>query len=250
MENEPEAKTIVVTGGTGTLGRVVVALLEADGHDVRVVSRKSPTWPIDLRTGEGLEAALAGAEVVVHCASTPTGGDAESARHLVAAAKTTGVRHVVHISIVGIDVVPVGYYRSKLAAEKVIEESGVGWTVLRTTQFHDLVATLLGALAKVPLVMPVPSVRFQPIEVRDVAARLADLAVGRPAGHLPDLGGPEVRDATDLARAYLTARGRKRRIVPFRLPGKVFGALRRGGGITPEHAGGKGTFEEFLAAGK
>lgn len=243
-------KTIVVTGGTGTLGRVVVDLLEADGHDVRVLSRKSPTWPIDLRTGEGLEAALAGAEVVVHCASTQTGGDVESARHLVTAAKAVGVRHVVYISIVGIDVVPLGYYRSKLAAERVVEESGVGWTVLRTTQFHDLVATLFGALAKTPLVMPVPSVRLQPVEVREVAARLVDLALAEPAGRVPDVGGPEVRSAADLARAYLAARGRKRRIVPVRLPGRVFGALRRGGGITPEHADGKGTFEEFLAARK
>jgi uncharacterized protein YbjT (DUF2867 family) len=247
MRNE---KTIVVTGGTGTLGRVVVELLEADGHDVRVVSRKSSTWPIDLRTGEGLEAALTDAEVVVHCASTQTGGDVEAARHLVAAAKATGVRHVVYISIVGVDVIPLGYYRAKLAAERVIEESGVGWTVLRTTQFHDLVATLFGALAKVPLVMPVPSVRFQPVEVREVAARLADLAVAEPAGRLPDFGGPEARPGVDLGRAYLAARGRKRRIVPFRLPGRMFGALRRGGGLAPEHAEGKGTFEDFLAAGK
>lgn len=240
----------MVTGGTGTLGRVVVDLLEADGHDVRVVSRKSPTWPIDLRTGDGLEAALTGAEVVVHCASTTTDGDVEAAGHLVAAAKATGVRHVVYISIVGVDVVPLGYYRAKLAVEQAVEKSGLGWTILRTTQFHDLIATLFGALAKVPLVMPVPSVRFQPVEVRDVAARLADLAVAEPAGRVPDVGGPEVRPATDFAREYLAARGRNRRIVPIRLPGKTFRALRQGGGIVPEHPDGKGTFEVFLAAGK
>ncbi|MFD9739082.1 SDR family oxidoreductase [Umezawaea sp. NPDC059074] len=239
-----------MTGGTGTLGRVVVELLEADGHEVREVSRRSATWPIDLRTGDGLEAALTGAEVVVHCASTQRGGDEEAARHLVAAAKAAGVRHVVYISIVGVDVVPLGYYRAKLAVEKVIAESGVGWTVLRTTQFHDLVVTLFTALAKVPLVLPVPSVRLQPVEVREVAVRLADLAVAEPAGRVPDMGGPEVRPAADLARAYLAAGGRKRLLVPFRLPGKLFGALRRGGGITPEHADGKGTFEEFLAADK
>jgi len=243
-------QVIVVTGGTGTLGRVVVELLEADGHEVREVSRRSAAWPIDLRTGDGLEAALTGAEVVVHCASTQRGGDEEVARHLVAAAKAAGVRHVVYISIVGVDVVPLGYYRAKLAVEKVIAESGVGWTVLRTTQFHDLIVTLFAGLAKVPLVLPVPSVRLQPVEVREVAARLADLAVAEPAGRVPDMGGPEVRPAADFARAYLAARGRKRLLVPFLLPGKLFGALRRGGGITPEHADGKGTFEEFLAADK
>jgi uncharacterized protein YbjT (DUF2867 family) len=243
-------KTIVVTGGTGTLGRVVVDLLEADGHAVREVSRKSSAWPIDLRTGDGLDAALAGAEVVVHCASTQRGGDEEAARNLVAAAKAAGVRHVVYISIVGVDAIPLGYYRSKLAVEKVVEESGVGWTVLRTTQFHELIATLFGALAKAPLVMPVPSVRFQPVEVREVAARLADLAVAEPAGRVPDLGGPEVRPAADFARAFLAARGRKRLLMPLRLPGRIFGAVRRGAGTTPEHADGKVTFEEFLAAEK
>jgi uncharacterized protein YbjT (DUF2867 family) len=250
MSDNSDVRTIVVTGGTGPLARVVVDRLRSQGHDVRVVSRHSPTWPIDLRNGIGLPAALEGADAVVHCASTPTGGDADSARHLVSAAAAVGVRHLVHISIVGVDAVPLGYYRTKLAAERVIEESGVGWTVQRATQFHNLVARLFQLSARVPWLMPVPSFRFQPVDVRDVADRLAELAVGDPVGRAPGLGGPEVRTAADLARSYLRARGLRRRVVPLRLSGKLFGACQRGGNLVPEHADGKITFDEFLAPDK
>jgi uncharacterized protein YbjT (DUF2867 family) len=250
MSDNPEVRTIVVTGGTGPLGRVVVDRLRSQGHDVRVVSRKSPTWPIDLRDGVGLDAALDGVDTIVHCASTPTGGDADSARHLVTAASVAGVRHLVYISIVGVDAVPLGYYRAKLAAEHVIEESGVGWTIQRATQFHGLVARLFQATARLPLLMVVPSFRFQSVDVHDVADRLAELAVGDPIGRAPDLGGPEVRTAVDLAHSYLRERGLQRRVVPLRLPGKLFGAYQRGGNLVPEHADGKVTFDEFLAADK
>ena len=246
MSDNPDVRTIVVTGGTGPLGRVVVDRLRSQDHDVRVVSRHSPTWPIDLRDGIGLAAALDGVDAIVHCASTPTGGDVDSARHLVSAAAAAGVRHLVYISIVGVDVVPLGYYRTKLAAERVIEESGLGWTIQRATQFHDLVARLFAMSARVPFLMPVPSFRFQPVDMHDVAARLCELAVGDPVGRATDLGGPEVRTAVDLAHGYLRERGLQRRVVPLRLPGKLFGAYQRGGNLVPEHADGKITFEEFL----
>ncbi|PRY30343.1 SDR family oxidoreductase [Umezawaea tangerina] len=249
MSDDSDVKTVVVTGGTGTLGRVVVELLRARGHDVRAVGRSSPEWPVDLGTGAGLAVAVEGADVVVHCANVRK-GLVESTRRLVVAARAAGVRHLVHISIVGIEDVPMGYYRAKLAEERVVEESGVPWTLLRATQFHDLVATALGALARVPLLMIVPTARMQPVEVREVAARLVDLADAEPAGRVDDLGGPQVRAVADLAAAYATARGLKRRVVSLSLPGKAFRALREGRVTTPEHADGKGTFEEFLAAGK
>ncbi|WNV83631.1 NAD(P)H-binding protein [Umezawaea sp. Da 62-37] len=249
MSDDPDVKTVVVTGGTGTLGRVVVELLEARGHAVRAVSRSSPRWPVDLGTGTGLATALQGADVVVHCANVPK-GLVESTRRLLTAAGAAGVRHFAHISIVGIEDVPIGYYRAKLAEERVVEESGVPWTLLRATQFHELAATMLGALARVPPLMVVPVARVQPVEVREVAARLVDLAVAEPAGRVDDFGGPEVRTMADFAASYAAARGLKRRIVSLRLPGKAFRALREGRGTTPEHADGKVAFEEFLAAGK
>ena len=240
--------TILVTGGTGTLGRIVTERLRADGHEVRVLSRHSRPYAVDLREGgAGLDAALTGVNTVVHCASSPRGGDERAAAHLVAAARRAGVGHLVYISIVGVDQVPYGYYRTKLAVERQIEESGLGWTVLRTTQFHDLLVTLFQGLAKVPVLVVPAGVADQPVEVAEVAGRLTELALGAPAGRVPDMGGPEVRPLDSLAAAYLRATGRRRPMAKLPLFGRTYGAFRAGGHLTPDHAVGKVTFEEYLA---
>lgn len=240
--------TILVTGGTGTLGRLVTERLRADGHEVRVLSRHTLPYAVDLREGgAGLEAAVAGVDTVVHCATTQTGGDEKAAQNLVAAARRAGVRHLVYISIVGVDRVPFPYYRTKFAVEKVIEESGLGWTVLRTTQFHDLLVMMFRGLAKLPVVLLPAGVRDQPIEVAEVAARLAELAAGAPAGRVEDMGGPEIRTFESLARSYLKAAGRRRAVVNVPLWGKTYRAFRDGGHLAPGLAVGKGTFEQYLA---
>ncbi|MFC7992418.1 SDR family oxidoreductase [Streptomyces pilosus] len=240
--------TILVTGGTGTLGRHVCERLRADGHEVRVLSRKARPYAVDLREGgSALDAAVTGADTVVHCATSPRGGDEKAARNLIAAARRAGVTHLVYISIVGVDRVPYGYYRSKLAVERLVEESGTGWTVLRATQFHDLVLTVLQGLARLP-VMPLPArVKDQPVDVTEVADRLAELALGAPAGRVDDLGGPEVRTFDSLARAYLRATGRRRAVVKVPLRGAAYQAFRDGHHLAPDHAVGRTTFDEFLA---
>ncbi|MER7307699.1 NAD-dependent epimerase/dehydratase family protein [Streptomyces griseoluteus] len=240
--------TILVTGGTGTLGRLVTEKLRADGHDVRVLSRHSEPYAVDLRKGgPALDAALAGVETVVHCASSPNGGDEKAAGHLIPAARRAGVAHLVYISIVGVDRVPLPYYRAKLAVERRIEESGLGWTVLRATQFHDLMATFLGTLTAPPLALLPAALSDQPVEVSEAAARLAELALTTPSGRVPDMGGPEIRSVPSLARAYLDATGRNRRLLEVPLFGRTYGAFRAGGHLAPERAVGKGTFEEYLA---
>jgi uncharacterized protein YbjT (DUF2867 family) len=239
--------TILVTGGTGTLGRLVTERLRAGGHEVRVLSRHAQPYAVDLRAGgPGLDAAVAGVDTIVHCASAPR-GDEQAAAHLVAAARKAGVPHLLYISIVGVDAVPLGYYRSKLAVEKLVGESGLGWTILRATQFHDLVVRLLDGLSKVPVLLLPAGVSDQPVEVSEVADRLVELAVGAPAGRVEDMGGPEVRTFPSLARAYLGATGKRRPLVGVRLAGKAYRGMRAGGHLTPEHAVGKGTFEEYLA---
>ncbi|QES40444.1 nucleoside-diphosphate sugar epimerase [Streptomyces venezuelae] len=239
--------TILVTGGTGTLGRLVTERLRADGHEVRVLSRHTQPYAVDLREGTGLDAAVTGVDVVVHCATTVRGGDERAARNLIAAARKAGVAHLVYISIVGIDRVPLGYYKSKLAVERLIAESGLGWTVLRTTQFHDLVLRILEASARLPVMLLPGGVSDQPIEVGEVADRLAELAAAPPAGRVDDMGGPEVRTFPDLARAYLRASGKRRRVLPVPLAGRTYRAARAGGHLTPDRAVGKRTFEEYLA---
>ncbi|GGV47077.1 SDR family oxidoreductase [Streptomyces griseoflavus] len=239
--------TILVTGGTGTLGRHVSERLRGAGHEVRVLSRKTRPYAVDLREGgKVLEEAVTGVDTVVHCATSPRGGDEQAARNLIAAARRAGVGHLVDISIVGVDRVPYGYYRSKLAVERLIEDSGTGWTVLRATQFHDLVLTVLQGLARLPVV-PLPArVKDQPVDVTEVADRLTGLALGAPAGRVDDMGGPEVRTFDSLARAYLRATGRRRAVVKVPLRGAAYRAFRDGGHLAPDHAVGRTTFDEFL----
>jgi uncharacterized protein YbjT (DUF2867 family) len=240
------ANRVLVTGGTGTVGRIVVDNLVTAGKNVRVLSRgrrrhqRADVEHVvgDVRTGEGLDAAVDGVDTVVHCVVP--------AQHLVAAAKRAGAPHLVYVSIVGVDRIPFGFYRKLLTEERLIAGSGLPWTVLRATQFHDLIALFLRMLAKSP-VMPLPSgLSFQPVDVREVGERLAVLALGEPVGRAPDFGGPQVRAFGDLARSYLAIVGKRRPIVPIRLPGKAFRAFRAGGNLAPEHAAGKITFEQYL----
>lgn len=243
---------ILVTGGTGTLGRALVPLLTQAGHQVKVLSRRPRPagtepghWATgDLRRGTGIAAAVAGAEVIVHCATSV--GEVAAARNLVAVARQAGGPHLVYISIVGVDRIPFGYYKSKLATEQLIAASELPWTMLRATQFHNLIFATCAALARMP-VLPLPAgFRFQPVEVTEVAARLVELAGAVPAGRVPDLGGPEIHPVEDLAASYLRAAGRRRRLLRVPLPGATAVAYRRGGNLAPEHAAGKVTFGEFL----
>jgi uncharacterized protein YbjT (DUF2867 family) len=255
------AAPILVTGGTGTLGRHVVPLLREAGRDVRILSRRARAdeggieYVVgDLDTGEGIEAAVRGTEIIVNLAGSNK-GDEVKAEHLVRAAAPAGVRHLVHVSVVGADRVPVesrvdramfGYFASKFAAERVIMNSSVAWTILRPTQFHDLILTVARQMAKLP-VIPVPAgVRFQPVDTAEVAERLAELAIGEPAGLVPDLAGPRIYDFADLLRSYLRATGKRRLLVPVRLPGKAARAVRAGANLAPDHAVGRRSWEEFL----
>jgi uncharacterized protein YbjT (DUF2867 family) len=255
------AAPILVTGGTGTLGRLVVERLRNAGRPVRVLSRGAhETEGIefvtgDLSTGEGAEAAVDGVEVIVHCAGTAK-GDGDKARHLVRAASAAGVRHLVYISVVGADRIPMagavdramfGYFGSKLAAERVIAESGIPWTTLRATQFFDLTLKTAEAMAKLPLI-PVPAgFRFQPIDTAEVADRLVELALGAPAGLVPAIAGPRAYDMAKLIREYLRVAGKRRLIVRMPIPGKAAAAIRAGANLAPERAFGLRTWEDFLA---
>ncbi len=250
---------ILVTGGTGTLGRQAAARLRDAGCKVQVLSRRShePGDGIeyvvgDLLTGEGVGPAVDGAGVIVHCASSNK-GDADATRNLVQAASSLPVApHVVYVSIVGSDLVSFGYTQEKLEAERVVAGSGLPWTTLRVTQFYDLIFKGARALARLPVV-PVPAgFVIQPVDSGEVAARLADLALGEPAGRVPDMGGPQVISFAGLLRAYLRARRRRRPVVPVWMPG--IRAVRAGAllvppdqAVAPEYAAGRRTWEDFLA---
>jgi uncharacterized protein YbjT (DUF2867 family) len=244
---------VLVTGGTGTLGRLVVPLLRDAGCEVRVLSRHShePGDGIEYVTGDllkddGIEPAVDGAEIVVHCAGGPN-GDEEATRNLVRAASRAGVRHLVYISVIGADRVPLGWFKAKLGAERAVVDSGLPWTTLRAAQFHELALTAVRKMAMLP-VIPVPGgLRFQPVDSREVAARLVELTLDEPAGLVPDLAGPKVYGMAELIRGYLRARGKHRLLMPVRMPGKAGRAYRAGENLSLEGAAvGKRTWEEFL----
>jgi uncharacterized protein YbjT (DUF2867 family) len=254
---------ILVTSGTGTLGRLVVRRLRDAGCDVRVLSRRSHEAEDgirfltgDLATGEGIEAAVDGVAAIAHCAGNAK-GDAELTRNLVRAASSQPAPpHLVYISVVGTDPIPTvsrvdramfGYFESKRETERVVADSGLPWTTLRATQFHDLMLTVAEQMAKLPIV-PLPAgFRVQPVDADEVAARLVELTLGEPAGLVPDMGGPRVYDAAELLRRYLKASNRHRLIMPVRLPGEGARAFRAGANLAPEQAVGYRTWEEFLA---
>lgn len=244
---------ILVTGGTGTLGRHVLPLLRDAGRDVRVLSRNGHESGDgieyvtgDLLKGEGIEAAVEGVETILHLAGGPKGDD-EATRNLVRAASRAGARHLVYISVIGADRVPLGYFESKMAAERAVSDSGIPWTTLRAAQFHDLVLKVVQSMSRLPMI-PVPGgLRFQSVDSRGVAARLAELTLGKPAGLVSDLAGPKVYEMRDLVRGYLKARGKRRLLMPVRFPRKAGRAYRAGENLSLDAVVGKRTWEEFLA---
>lgn len=253
---------ILVTGGTGTLGRELVPLLRGSGSEVRVLSRHphESSGGIEYVTGDlladqGIGPAVEGADVIVHCAGGRKDDD-KATGNLVRAASRAGAPHLVYISVVGADRIPLesgvdramfGYFGFKLASERIIAGSGLPWTTLRASQFYDLQLMVARQMAKLP-VIPVPTgTRFQPVDTREVAARMAELALGAPSGLVPDLAGPRVYGMGEMLRGYLRAAGKRRLLVPVRMPGKAARAVREGANLAPDRAVGKRTWEEFLA---
>lgn len=253
---------ILVTGGTGTLGRLVVPRLRDAGRNLRVLSRTGCDSADgieyvtgDLATGEGVEAALDGADTVLHLAGSAK-GDEQKARNLVEAAKAAGVKHLVYISVVGTDRVPIvgrvdraafGYYGEKGAAERLIAESGLPWTTVRATQLHEFILLTVQQMEKLPVVPTLSGVKFQPIDAGEVADRLVELTLGEPAGLVSDIGGPRTYEMRHLVRSYLSAKHKRRLLLPLRVPGRAAQAMREGANLSPDHAVGKRTWEDFLA---
>jgi len=248
---------VLVTGGTGALGRDLVVALRSAGHRARVMSRRPGTgtdWVQgNLATGKGLDSAVADMDAVVHAATAAAqpwrlrATDVRGTRRLLEAAKRAHVRHVVYVSIVGMEGIAYPYYRAKLAAEAVVAEDIVPWSILRATQFHTLMETFLGAFSRLPRLCAIPFAwQFQPVDTRDVAARLVDVTGGPPSGRLPDFGGPEVRLFKSLAESWLRARKLNKRLVDMPLPIKFSRQVAEGRLLNRAQMEGRTTFEQYL----
>lgn len=269
-------KRVLVTGGTGELGRNLVdPLLRAD-YTVRVMSRKSPEvsrrpdveWTqADLATGDGLHEAVADVDTIIHAATNAgvtydnvtmsafvrkallrhdDSVDVQGTKRLLEQARTAGVRHCIYISIVGIEHIPFAYYRHKLEAENLVRESGIPWTIARATQFYSLIDTLIGMSAKWPVAALATDFRLQPNDPGDFAKQLCAAVVQGPAGRLPDFGGPEVLTLGDMARSWLDVQGMGKRIIRMPLPGKAAGELRQGALTCRDGLRGTITWQEWL----
>lgn len=249
---------VLVTGGTGVLGQALTPQLLQAGYTVRIMSRRNaPAGTIvewakaSLETGEGVTTAVTGSDVIIHAATSAFRRtqqvDVAGTERVLAAARQAGVGHFIYISIVGIDRVPFSYYRYKLAAEKLIESGDIPWSILRTTQFHNLIDLFLHLLARTPFILPVPQdLPFQPMDVGEVAALLVDAVADGPMGRLPDAGGPEVHTLGQMAKAWRQARGLRKPIVHLPLWGKVAAGYQRGYHTTPNRKVGRITWAEWL----
>ena len=238
--------TILVTGGTGILGRPTVALLRARGHEVRILSRTPGDGRIvgDLNAGGDLSAAFDGVDTLLHLATSANSKDVAQTQRLMAAAARAGVGHVVYISIVGVDTVPYSYYRAKLASEKVIEASGIPFTILRATQFHSFVAMVPRAQRRMPVILSL-DVPDQPIAVEEVAQRLVELVEAGPSGHVADIGGPEQLHLRDAIATWQEAAGTRKPVWTIPLGGRMMRAMRAGEHMPGLPGYGTGTFAEY-----
>ncbi len=250
---------ILVTGGSGVLGREVVTSLKTAGYTPRIMSRRSqpPTlaagieWTqADVATGVGLAAAVAGVNGIVHAATSPFRQgrqvEVEGARHILEEAQRANVRHLIYVSIVGIDRVPYAYYRLKLAAEDIVAGGNVPWSILRATQFHNLIDMAFGFLARFPLILLPTDLKAQPIDPGEVAARLCELVAAGPSGRAADIGGPEVHSTGDLMRIWLETRRLHRPVIHLPLPGGTAAGFRRGDNTCPDQRYGTITWAEWV----
>lgn len=242
---------IVVAGGTGFLGRKVVEALRAAGHDPVALSRSTG---VDLLSGTGLVAALQGADAVIDASARAATSSKDSlaffplvTQNLLAAEREAGVGHHVAISIIGAAEIAANYYAGKAVQEQILMGAEAGWSMLRTTQFHEFVIQLIAG-GKMGPFQVVPKMRSQPIAAAEVAAELVRIAEGAPSGIVPALAGPLEERMADLVRRYLAATGERRPVIELSIPG-AWGRGMRNGTLLPA-AGtrrGRETFDEWLS---
>lgn len=250
---------IVVTGGTGTLGRQVVNQLLTRNCEVYVLSsRENPIVPDKVKvmkgnlvTGEGLQN-LQDANVIIHCASNPKdpqSTDIAGTGNLLRVLDRAQLRHFINVSIVGVDKTDYPYYRVKTEVENLVSKSGIPFTTLRAAQFHDLVLNMIRSFEINNGNILVPAgMKFQSIDVNEVALRLAELAEEQPSGLLPDMGGPEVLTIEEMVKIWLAISEEKLSIKTEALESPRYDLFRSGVNLCPDHKYGSNTWGKFLVS--
>lgn len=254
---------LAVVGGTGVLGRAVVEQALGRGDEVRIISRSTPAvgtssgvehWAMDLSqpgeaTSARLVAALEGVEAVIEAANSTRAARQvliEGGKALLAAEAVAGVGHHVQISIIGCDRVPYSYYRVKAEQEQMVAAGPVPWSLIRASQFHNLLDGAFAAASKLRI-RPVAAALVQPVEVSVVAARMVDAAHSGPAGVLQEVAGPEILTVGRLSAIWRDARGRHLFPVPVPMVGRMGRELKAGALCNEAAAAGGPGFAEWLA---
>lgn len=250
---------ILVTGATGMLGRAVVSTLTSSEHQVRALSRSQRAEPPgvdwitgDLTTGKGIERALDGVDAVIHLASAPYRRsyteqvELDGTRFLLSAAEKAGVEHLLYTSIIGCDRIPWGYFRTKVAAERLIQDGPVRWSILRSAQFFDFVDQAFSAMARFRIIGTDRRITAQPVDVSDVAGRIIQSMESGPSSGIAEFAGPDVLDLESAAREWLRITGRKAYVLRTKLPGATAAAFRSGYLTTPALPTGSVTWQSYL----
>jgi uncharacterized protein YbjT (DUF2867 family) len=253
-------KKLLITGGSGVLGKHLIHDAKVAGFDIRVLSRGRPpavperavTWVYgDLASGAGLREASADLDLVIHAASDFSRADVvdvEGTRRLLDATRSSGLKHFLYVSIVGVDHLPYSYFQHKFQAERLIESSGVPYTILRATQFHSFVNAMLKSLARVPLLMPLPArFKIQSVAAEEVAARVVQAIGSRPSNAVINFGGPEVLPLEAAATSWMLSRNIDRPIVRVPLPGRLARAFREARNTAPDGERGVMRWRQWLA---
>ncbi|SOD71400.1 uncharacterized protein YbjT [Jatrophihabitans sp. GAS493] len=241
-----------MAGGTGVVGRHVVAALRGAEYEPVVISRSNG---VDLTTGLRLAEALSGCAGVIDVSNVNTSSRKTSVdffsrvtENLIAASTAAGVQHLIALSIVGIDDVDFAYYEGKRRQEQMLLASGAPVTIQRATQFHEFAGQILARTQKGPLAL-VPKMLTQPVAAAEVGDLLAELVPTQPAGRGVDFGGPERHELPELVRKFLAANQEKVRVVPVRIPGSAGRAMANGALTTGAGARiSTITFDQWLAA--
>ena len=252
-----ETNQILITGATGLLGTGLRRILGS--KDVFLSSRNPPVsggdkWrAMDLFAKKGFQNALRGIDTVINLASATKGGydrnvDVEGSAEFLKVSRESGVKHFIHVSIVGIDRVPMDYYRIKLEAEQVLKESGVPHSILRATQFHDFIEFLLQKFTSLPVALIAGGAKFQPVETAAVARLLKEMAQAEAKNRTVEIGGPEIYDLSYLAKTWLEAKKEKKWTLnlPLFLTGKLGRSLAAGGLLTSSRSVDSITWEDYL----
>lgn len=261
--------TVLVSGGTGHLGRQIVGLLTRHGHQARVLARRPGPAPPgaqiewvrgDLATGAGVAEAVAGVDAVIHAAThspaaqrgslrpadlrrSPTDVDIDGTRRLLAEARRTGVQHFLHISIVGVQQARVPYSRVKARAEDLVRGGAVPWSIVAATPFYWLLARMLENMSRAPI-WAVPKLLIQPGDEADFADYVVECLEEGPHGRRDDFGGPETLPMAEFARQFRVERNIARRVVGMPVPRFVERAL--GPQTVPHGRHGKTTWRDWL----